>query len=134
MGFLLFKTPERLPEILNLLSESYNPHVRYGVAMALGLGCSGTGNTETLKLLVPLTNDSVAFVRQGALIAMSLIFIQVTETSDPRVKKINELFEKIYTNKHEEILAQFGAIVGTGILNSAGRNATIRLVSEQGNN
>jgi len=134
MGFLLIKTPERIPEILNLLSESYNPHVRYGVAMALGIGCSGTGNTETLKLLVPLTNDSVDFVRQGALIAMSLIFIQITEQLDQWVVKIKELYEKIYTNKHEEILAKFGSIIGTGILNAAGWNATIRLVSESGNN
>ena len=134
MGFLLFKTPERIPEILKLLAESYNPHVRYGVAMALGIGCSGTGNIETLKLLVPLTNDNVDFVRQGALIAMSLIFIQITEQSEPRVKKIKELFEKIYTNKHEEVLAKFGSIIGTGVLNAAGRNATIRLASESGNN
>jgi len=44
--------------------------------MALGIGCSGTGQVDTLKLLVPLTNDSVDFVRQGALIAISMVFIQ----------------------------------------------------------
>jgi len=38
LGFVMFKTPERLPEILHLLSESYNPHTRYGVALALGIG------------------------------------------------------------------------------------------------
>ena len=31
--------------------------------MAVGIGCSGTGLTEALKLLAPLTNDSVDFVR-----------------------------------------------------------------------
>lgn len=102
--------------------------------MALGIGCSGTGNVDTLKLLVPLTNDNVDFVRQGALIALSLIFIQITEQLEPKVKKIKELFEKIYTNKHEEVLAKFGSLIGTGIFNAAGRNATIRLASESGNN
>jgi len=63
MGFILFKTPERIPELLNLLSESYNPHVWYGVAFALGIGCAGTGLVDSLRLLVPLTNDSVDFVR-----------------------------------------------------------------------
>jgi len=26
-----------------LLSESYNPHVRFGAAMALGIACAGSG-------------------------------------------------------------------------------------------
>jgi len=32
-------------------SESYNPHVRYGAAMALGVACSGLGSKEALGLL-----------------------------------------------------------------------------------
>ena len=44
------------------------------------------------------------------------------------------MFAKIYSDKHEEILAKFGSIVGTGILNAAGRNATIKLQSDSGNN
>nr|XP_060622698.1 LOW QUALITY PROTEIN: transferrin receptor protein 1 [Anolis sagrei ordinatus] len=37
-------TPEQCPSVVSLLSESYNPHVRYGAAMALGICCAGTGN------------------------------------------------------------------------------------------
>ena len=37
------RTPEQCPSVVSLLSESYNPHVRYGAAMALGIACSGTG-------------------------------------------------------------------------------------------
>lgn len=134
LGFLLFKSPERLPEILDLLGDSYNPHTRYGVALALGIGCAGTGMVETLQILTKLTRDNTAFVRQGALIAMSLIFIQVNDNKEPKVSKINKLYEKIIKNKHEEVLAKMGAILGTGILNSAGRNATISLQSRAGNN
>lgn len=75
IGFLMFKDPKKIPELLNLLSESYNPHVRYGVAMAIGIGCSGTGLSEALRLLGNLTKDNVDFVRQGALIALSLVLI-----------------------------------------------------------
>jgi len=75
IGFLLFRKPEKIPDLLKQLAESYNPHLRYGAAMAVGVGCSGTGLSEALKLLAPLTNDSVDFVRQGALIAFSMVFI-----------------------------------------------------------
>ena len=34
---------------------------------------------EALKLLAPLTNDKVDFVRQGALLALAMVFVQVTE-------------------------------------------------------
>lgn len=43
LGFLLFRNPTQVPRIVQLLSESYNPHVRYGSAMALGISCAGTG-------------------------------------------------------------------------------------------
>lgn len=39
-----FRTPEQCPSVVSLLSESYNPHVRCGAAMALGICCAGSGN------------------------------------------------------------------------------------------
>jgi len=75
LGFLFFRKPLMLPETVRHLAESYNPHLRYGAAMAVGIGCAGTGLHEALKLLAPLTNDSTDFVRQGALIALSMVFI-----------------------------------------------------------
>jgi len=39
-----FRTPEQVPSVVSLLSESYNPHVRCGAAMALGTACAGTGS------------------------------------------------------------------------------------------
>lgn len=29
LGFVLFRTPKQLPRVVQLLSESYNPHVRF---------------------------------------------------------------------------------------------------------
>lgn len=49
--------------------------MRYGAAMAVGVGCAGTGLNEALKLLAPLTNDQVEFVAQGALIALAMVFV-----------------------------------------------------------
>ena len=80
LGFLLFKRPEKIPDLVKQLAESYNPHIRYGAAFAVGIGCAGTGLIEALKLLAPLTNDPVDFVRQGALISLSMVFVQITES------------------------------------------------------
>ncbi len=41
LGFLMFRNPEQCPSVVSLLSESYNPNVRYGAAMALGIACAG---------------------------------------------------------------------------------------------
>ena len=86
LGFVLCSQPEQTPRIVSLLSESYNPHVRYGAAMAVGISCAGTGLSEAVDLLEPLTADAVDFVRQGALLAMAMVLMQVTEERGPRGK------------------------------------------------
>lgn len=43
LGFVLCRNPTQVPRIVQLLSESYNPHVRQGAAIALGVACAGTG-------------------------------------------------------------------------------------------
>jgi len=133
LGFLLIRNPQTVPESVKHLAESYNPHLRYGSAMAVGIGCAGTGLNEALKLLAPLTNDQVDFVRQGALIALSLVFIQVTEAQEPKVATIKKLYSKMIDDRHEDILSRMGAILSQGIINAAGRNATISLTTRDGN-
>jgi len=133
LGFLLLRKPQTVPESVKHLAESYNPHLRYGAAMAVGIGCAGTGLNEALKLLAPLTNDQVDFVRQGALIALSMVFIQVTEVQEPKVATIKKLYNKMIEDKHEDVLSRMGAIISQGILNAAGRNATMSLTTRDGN-
>lgn len=132
IGFLLFRTPEQCPSVVSLLSESYNPHVRCGAAMALGIACAGTGNKEAVALLEPMTNDSVNYVRQGALIASALVLIQQTEALCPKVKDFRALYAKVISDKHDDVMAKFGAIIAQGIIDAAGRNVTISLQSRTG--
>jgi len=37
LGFILFKTPEQVPSLVSLLSESYNPHVRLQTFLFLSI-------------------------------------------------------------------------------------------------
>lgn len=112
------RTPEQCPSVVSLLAESYNPHVRYGAAMALGIACAGTGLKEAIALLDPMTNDPVNFVRQGALIASAMILIQQTESTCARVKDFRALYAKVVVDKHEDVMAKFGAILAQGIIDA----------------
>jgi len=132
LGFLLFKTPEQCPGLVSLLSESYNPHVRYGAAMALGIACAGTGSKRALALIEPMCNDSVNYVRQGALIASALILIQHTETTCPKVKHFRSMYSRYIDDKRENEMAKFGAILAQGIIDAGGRNVTVSLQSRTG--
>ncbi|GLT52319.1 hypothetical protein SLA2020_256670 [Shorea laevis] len=130
LGFVLYSEPEQMPRIVSLLSESYNPHVRYGAALAVGISCAGTGLSEAISLLEPLTSDVVDFVRQGALIAMAMVMVQINEASDTRVGAFRRQLEKIILDKHEDTMSKMGAILASGILDAGGRNVTIRLLSK----
>ncbi|KAM7253348.1 hypothetical protein ACFE04_008669 [Oxalis oulophora] len=130
LGFVLYSEPEQTPRIVSLLSESYNPHVRYGAALAVGISCAGTGLSEAISLLEPLTSDVVDFVRQGALVAMAMVMVQINEASDSRVGTFRRQLEKIILDKHEDTMSKMGAILASGILDAGGRNVTIRLLSK----
>ncbi|KAJ3616975.1 hypothetical protein Zmor_008899, partial [Zophobas morio] len=132
LGFLLFRTPEQCPSLVSLLAESYNPHVRYGAAMALGVSCAGTGLREAVTLLEPMTSDAVEFVRQGALIALGIVLIRQSEARVKKAGVIRKLFEKVINDKHEGPLAKMGGILGQGIIDAGGRNVTISLESRTG--
>lgn len=110
-------------------AESYNPHVRYGAAMAVGLACAGTGMREAVALLEPLVKDSVDFVQQGALIALALV---LAEQPESRAKPLREHINRLYGNKASEVMTRMGAIMAAGILDAGGRNATVGLRSRAG--
>lgn len=62
-----------------------------------------------------------------------MVFIQVTEAQEPKVVTIKKLYSKMIEDKHEEVLSRMGAILSQGIINAAGRNATISLTTRDGN-
>lgn len=134
LGFLLLRNPAQVPQIVQLLSESYNPHVRYGSALALGIACAGTGLDAAVDLLEPLTKDPVDFVRQGACIALGMIFIEQNDTLNPRVQAGRKTFDRILSEKHEEAMAKFGAALAQGLIDAGGRNVTITLQGRGGSN
>jgi len=133
LGFILFRKPGSVPRMVELLAESYNPHVRYGSAMALGISCAGTGLDEAIDLLEPMMKDPTDFVRQGALIALAMIMIQQNEVMNPKVAAIRKTLKKVVGDRHEDAMTKFGASLALGIIDAGGRNCTIGLQTQTGN-
>ncbi|MCJ1353630.1 MAG: proteasome regulatory particle base subunit [Icmadophila ericetorum] len=133
LGFILFRKPNSVPRMVELLSESYNPHVRYGAAMALGISCAGTGLDEAIDLLEPMIKDPTDFVRQGALISLSMIMVQQNEAMNPKVGTIRKTLQKAIGDRHEDAMTKFGSAVSLGIIDAGGRNCTISLQTQTGN-
>ncbi|KAL4885564.1 putative 26S proteasome regulatory subunit Rpn2 [Aspergillus karnatakaensis] len=133
LGFILFRKHQSVPRMVELLSESYNPHVRYGAAMALGISCAGTGLDEAIDLLEPMLKDSTDFVRQGALIALAMVLVQQNEAMNPRVSTLRKTMLKMVGDRHEDAMAKFGCAIALGIIDAGGRNCTISLQTQTGN-
>lgn len=132
LGFVMFRQSELVPKLVTLLSESFNPHVRYGACMAVGVACAGTGFKDALDLLQPMLQDSVDFVRQGACMALAMVLMQTAEARSPSVKKLREHLVKTINDKHTPVVTKTGAILASGILEAGGRNVTISLQSRAG--
>jgi 26S proteasome regulatory subunit N2 len=133
LGFILFRKYQSVPRMVELLSESYNPHVRYGAAMALGISCAGTGLDEAVDLLEPMLKDPTDFVRQGALISLAMVLIQQNEAMNPKVGSIRKTMMKMIGDRHEDAMAKFGCALALGIIDGGGRNCTISLQTQTGN-
>lgn len=133
LGFVLFRKPGSVPRMVELLAESYNPHVRYGATMALGIACAGTGLDEAIDLLEPMMKDSTDFVRQGALISLAMIMVQQNEAMNPKVGTIRKTLAKVVGDRHEDAMAKFGCALALGIIDAGGRNCTIGLQTQTGN-
>jgi 26S proteasome regulatory subunit N2 len=104
-----------VPRIVELLSESYNSHVRCGATFALGITCAGAGLQDAVQILEPMTKDSVDFVRPGAPDPTIRRFLAITRA----------LYDEDVSDKHEDLLARFGTALGRGYIDTGGRNVTI---------
>lgn len=133
LAFVLFKTPERVPQLVKLLMESFNPHVRYASCMAVGIAMAGTGDSESIAMLEPMLDDMTDYVRQGALIGTAMIYMQQSDTCNNRkIKAFREKLSSLISEKHQSTLTKMGAILSIGIIDAGGRNCSISLGSRNG--
>ncbi|CAB3402392.1 unnamed protein product [Caenorhabditis bovis] len=132
IGFVLSKDPTTCLLYISMLTEHFNGHVRYGAALALGIACASSGNLEAIALLEPMISDKEGFVRNGALMALSLIMCQQTDYTCHKVPGFRKQLLKKITEKNEDSLVKFGAIISQGILDIGGQNAAILMHNSDG--
>lgn len=122
--------PKELPEMVRLMLESYNPNLRFGALIALGIGFAGTGSVDALDMIDGLMrSDKVDFVRQAAMMSAAMVLCQQPAE---RQAPLRTHLERIVSTKHEEALAKFGAVLAQGILDCGGRNQIISLTCPNG--
>lgn len=132
LGFVLYRHPQRVPKLVKLLTESFNSHVRYGACMALAVACAGTGQRDVISMLTALADDAVDIVKQGALLALSLVCQQQSDARVPEVKQVRERVEKTVTDKLKTTMVKMGAVLAHGILDAGGRNTVVSMGSKAG--
>lgn len=133
LAFVLYKTPDRVPQLVKLLLESFNPHVRYASCMAVGIAMAGSGDPESIALLEPMMDDMTDYVRQGALMGIAMIYMQQSDSCNGRkIRSFRERLSSIVSDKHQSILTKMGAILSKGIIDAGGRNCTLGLGSRNG--
>lgn len=133
LALVLHKTPKRVPELVRLLLESFNPHVRYASCMAVGIAMAGSGDTESVALLEPMLTDMADHVRQGALLGTAMIYMQQSDTCNHRkIKTFRDKLASLISDKHQTTLTKMGAILSTGLLDVGGRNCALSLSSRNG--
>lgn len=61
-----------------------------------------------------------------------MILIQQTDQTSPKTSFFRTLYSEVITNKHEDVMAKYGAILAQGIIDAGGRNVTVSLQSRTG--
>ncbi|KAL3108381.1 hypothetical protein niasHT_015303 [Heterodera trifolii] len=134
IGFVLSNNPQQCLDYVELLTEHFNGHIRYGAAIALAISCAGTGYKEAIALLEPLLQAKENYVRQGALVSLAFVLIQQTTSTCPKVADFRKTLIKMVGEKGEDTITKFGAVVAQGILDAGGRNVTLSLHNQSNQN
>ena len=133
VGFVLSRRPKEVPSMVNLLAQSYHPHVRSGAALAIGISCAGTGNSEAIDVLKPLLKDNEDTVIQNSMMAMAMVLMQQSDSRVPYSKEFRQFLRSMASRKKQDMQI-FGTCLAWGILNAGGRNVVISCNSLRGEN
>merc|ERR1712157_23165 len=77
-----------------------------------------------------MLDDMTDFVRQGAILATAMIYMQQGDNCNgKKMKSFRERLTSIVGDKHQTTLSKMGAVMATGIVDAGGRNVSLSLTS-----
>ncbi len=82
-----------------MMSSSYNPHIRYGLCLALAIGGPLEQGEAIAELIWPFFTDTTDFVKQGALLAIAMLILNGA-LSATRVADFRKVLDTILAKKH----------------------------------
>jgi 26S proteasome regulatory subunit N2 len=86
-----------------------------------------------MELLVPLLDDKVDFVRQGALVASAMLLMQRAPETDAATEAFRaKMMAIIADSKGSSTMTRLGAFLASGIIDAGGRNVRFSLLSRAG--
>ncbi|EFH40427.1 hypothetical protein ARALYDRAFT_357481 [Arabidopsis lyrata subsp. lyrata] len=113
----------RLEAIVDRMLEKYDASVRRSISWPW-----------VFRKMTEIRSDILVGPRQGALIAIAMVMIQISEATNSRVRAFRCKIEKIILDKVEDTVSKIGVILASGILDVGGMNVTLRQLSKTKHN
>jgi len=114
LGFIFFSKFFLLENIINQFINHFNPFIRYGACLAIGISSFYNNSYKAIELLEKLSTDRIDFVRQGSFIALGLCTFR--DQNQVRKNKVQLFFEKKLLDTAHTELSRFGVILGYSLI------------------
>ena len=101
-------------------------------SMAIGVACAGNPSKQALDIVLPMLDDRVDFVVQGALMSLALMLMEQNDKAksslfSAQAKLLREKIMEMVGDKLVPVAAKWGAVLAAGILDAGGRNMCVWL-------
>lgn len=110
LGFVMLNNLDKLPKIISLLVGSYNPHVRFGAAMALGIASHGRPLPQVTAILEPMLKDTSDIVRQSAFVSLGMVLQQTHPASNDKRASLETAIADFIKKPHGDNITRLGAL------------------------
>uniref|UniRef100_A0A2K6AYB8 26S proteasome non-ATPase regulatory subunit 1 n=1 Tax=Macaca nemestrina TaxID=9545 RepID=A0A2K6AYB8_MACNE len=120
IALVMYGRMEEADALIESLCRDKDPILRRSGMYTVAMAYCGSGNNKAIRRLLHVAvSDVNDDVRRAAVESLGFILFR-------------QLYSKVINDKHDDVMAKFGAILAQGILDAGGHNVTISLQSRTG--